>query len=95
MTRYVRKASIEAAPLGAEAVLYDPDSKRFCQLNATAACVWESLERPSTAADISGAIRSRFEVPQAAHVEMHVAEALRQLVDLQMIYPAPDKSQSA
>lgn len=88
MTRYVRSVVIEAAPLGAEAVLYDPDSKRFCQLNATAACVWETLQQPSTAAEISGAIRERFTVPDVAQVESDVEEALRQLLDLKLVQNA-------
>ena len=85
MIRYVRNVAIEAAPLGAEAVLYDPDSKRFCQLNATAACVWEKLEQPSTAAEVSETIRDRFSVPAASQVESDVAEALRQLLDLKLV----------
>lgn len=90
MISYVRKASIEVAPLGAEAILYDPDSKRFFQLNATAACVWESLQQPRTAAELTVAIRDRFDVSSASHVETDVAEALRRLVDLEMVDATPD-----
>jgi hypothetical protein len=93
--RHVAKSSIEAAPLGAEAILYDPDSKRFCQLNATAAIVWEALEHPATALDISGAIRRKCDVPGSAQLETDVAETLRQLLDLSLVRPAPEPSQSA
>jgi hypothetical protein len=90
MTRYVRTAGVEAAPLNGEAILYDPAARRFCQLNATAACVWERLERPATATEIAIALRDRFAVPDTAQVEADVTEALRQLVELKLAGPAPE-----
>ena len=87
MTRYVRSAAIEAAPLGDEAILYDPRAKRFCQLNETAACVWDQLQQASTAGEIATRLRSRF-AAGSANVEGDVAEALRTLSDLALIEAA-------
>ncbi len=94
MTRYRRKASVEAAPLGAETMLYDPGARRFCQLNATAACVWEQLERPSTAGEISEVVRGRFTAGPNAQVEADVAEAIRMLMGLELIESTSDQRQA-
>jgi hypothetical protein len=43
---YRRAASVEAAPMQNETILFNPGTNGFCVLNPSAAVVWNTLETP-------------------------------------------------
>jgi hypothetical protein len=50
---FQKRASIEAAPLQDEALLFHPEDNHFFVLNGTAAFVWEQLPVPSSVEEIA------------------------------------------
>ncbi len=68
-----------------ETLLYDPQEKGFCVLNATAARIWERLERPASAAELVDDIRVHFDIAQGADVQQDVAQALEELQGLRIV----------
>lgn len=59
-----------------EGVLVDLNTKKYFQLNETAAVVWRGLEDGLTFEDIVGRITSAYEVEDA-----HAAESVRRTLD--------------
>ncbi len=68
-----------------EAILFDPVSNRFCLLNGTAAFIWEKLETPATAEQLSAAVCREFDAPEPAQVEQDVREALVRFTELALV----------
>ncbi|HEY2804600.1 MAG TPA: PqqD family protein [Gemmatimonadales bacterium] len=83
--RYHRAPGIEAAPMQDETVLFDPNTKKFCILNATAAHLWESLERPCSAAELAASIVGAFDGVDPKIAERDVQVALKDLVGLGIV----------
>lgn len=84
---YRRNPDIEAAPMAGEAILFNPVSNRFCLLNGTAAFVWEQLEKPATAEQLSAELCRHFDGAEPARVEQDVRDALNQFTELALISP--------
>ncbi|MBI3792947.1 MAG: PqqD family protein [Gemmatimonadetes bacterium] len=59
--RYRRAASVEAAPMQQETILFDSASNKFCLLNSSAAMVWNHLEAPADAGALAAALCAAFE----------------------------------
>ncbi len=68
-----------------EVILFHPGTSKFCLLNASAALLWQRLERPCTAADLSAALRSAFDDLDSTRAEADVGEALKQFTELGFI----------
>ena len=68
--RYRRNPAIEAAPLQQEMILFEPGANRFLLLNGTAAFLWEQLEQPATAEQLSDEVCRHYEgVDKSAALE--------------------------
>ena len=78
--RYVRNEKVEATPIGAdEAIVFDPETPKFCVLNETSALLWHSLATASTADELAAQVCENFDVelPEALRdVEKAVEEML-------------------
>ena len=83
--RYHRAEGVEAAPMHEETILFDPATKRFCLLNGTAAFLWDQLQEPCTADQVSRGLRQRFADVDTERVERDVQAALQQLADLALV----------
>ena len=84
-TSYRRKETVEAAPMERETILYHPDANQFCVLNGTAAFLWERLEKPNTATELSTALCAGFEGVAAEQAERDVRMALERFQGLALI----------
>ena len=84
-TQYRRRPGVEAAPMQEETILFDPDSKRFCLLNSTAAFVWDKLQQPCTVEQVSADLCESFDGADAGAVLQDVRAALQQLKDLAFV----------
>ncbi len=56
----------------------------YIQLNPSAACIWEALREPNTAAGLARALEETFDIP-TAQAEEDVAEFLRELIAHDMV----------
>ena len=83
--RFRRKPAVEAAPMQEETILYDPGSKRFCLLNATAAFLWDRLAEPVTADQLREALCGRFPGVDRAVAEQDVHKALQEFRTLAVV----------
>ena len=80
MTELVaRNAKVEFAPMKDETVLFNPANNKFCVLNATAAYVWQALERPQTAREIAENVAKRYRDVDLGQAEQDVERALAEL----------------
>jgi Coenzyme PQQ synthesis protein D (PqqD) len=57
---YCRSASIEAAPLQDETILFNPERKQFCVLNRTASLIWDQLATPTTTENLAAHVCKSF-----------------------------------
>jgi len=80
---------VESAPLQGETIVYNPETKRFCMLNATAAFLWERLDSPRTLEELSTALRSSFADADAARLDEDVRAVLVQFQDNAMVVADP------
>ena len=87
-TSYRRNSAVEAAPMQGETILYDPDANRFCVLNGTAAFLWERLEEPHTAGELSQALCAGFDGVAVEQAERDVQSALARFQDLALVVAA-------
>src|SRR5437867_13104136 len=58
---YRRVATVEAAPMQDETILFNPATNSFCVLNPSAALVWQSLETPQPATVLASQLCEAFE----------------------------------
>jgi hypothetical protein len=58
--RVQRNPIVEMVPMKNEAVLYSPDSNKFCILNASAMLIWEELAVPKTREELLVALLDNF-----------------------------------
>ncbi len=83
--QYSRNPKVEAAPMKGETVLFNPGNNKFCVLNATAAFIWNMLDRPRTQAEISAAVAAHFANVDLARAEHDVGVALTQLSGIECV----------
>lgn len=79
MTEYRVSSDVLAAKLAGETVLLDMTSRHYFQLNATAARVWDSLERDRTIEEIVADLCEAFDAPRDV-VEAEAHELIASLV---------------
>lgn len=85
---YRRASTVEAAPMQSETILFNPATKGFCVLNASAALVWNSLESPQSASALADQLVRAFSgvsLDQARNDVQSVLDEFRSLslVELQ------------
>ena len=68
-----------------ETLLFDPDQNKFCVLNGSAAVLWEKLDQPRTASDLSNVLCERFSGVDPGTAESDVRAALQQLEGMGLI----------
>ena len=84
-TMYSRSASVEAAPLERECILFHPGANRFFVLNDTAAFIWSMLETANTVAEIATKLRGAFSGVTPERAEADVRAALEQMLELTVV----------
>lgn len=83
--RYSRRTGVESAPMQEETVIYNAANGKFCMLNETAAFIWDQLDEPRTAEEISTRLCDSFDGVDFTHAERDVRKALDQLVEQEMV----------
>ena len=68
-----------------ETVLFNPANNKFCVLNATAAFIWQSLDRPRTAQEIATEVASHFANVGLEQAEQDVQRALTELRGIECV----------
>ena len=84
--KYTRRASVEAAPMQDETILFDPDQNRFCVLNGTAALLWNKMDVPVTTDELSAVLCPEFDDLTADRAANDVAAALQLLQELSLVH---------
>jgi hypothetical protein len=80
-----RNVAVETAPLQKDAILYHPDSKRFCILNRTSSFIWDRLQSPTSAIRIAEDLSVHFaEVTPTAALQ-DVQQALSKMMELGLV----------
>jgi len=82
--RYARNPAVDGAPLQQELMLFNATTRKFCLLNASATCIWQTLTEAQTAAQLTAALRKAFIVENEA-VEAEVSEVLGELERLELV----------
>jgi hypothetical protein len=77
---FSRAPHVVDARVGDVLVLLDPDTDRYARLNATAALIWEQLERPSELPALADALASRYGIAGDV-ARRQVEELLTSLLD--------------
>jgi coenzyme PQQ synthesis protein D (PqqD) len=68
-----------------ETILYDPENKKFCLLNATAAFLWDRLAEPVTAEQLREALCGQFPGVDRAVAERDVRTVLEEFRTLAVV----------
>lgn len=84
-THFVRRQSIETAPLQQELMLFNAATKKFCVLNASAAHLWARLEQPRTEEELVASLCAQFDAATRETVERDVRAVLGQLESLDLV----------
>ncbi len=85
---YRRNPQVEAAPMQAETMLFNPGSNQFCLLNATAAFIWEQIDNSGDAHELAAKICERFADASPAEAEADVNKVVGELQSLGFINQA-------
>jgi len=80
----------ETAPLNQEAVLFHPESNRFCILNRTSAFIWNRLSTPASAEQIATDMSASFAEVTKEGALQDVEQALAELVALDLVCNVAD-----
>lgn len=92
--QFRRKEGVESAPMQGETVVYNPATRRFCVLNATAAFIWELLKDARTPEEIAARVCEEFDGVAPADAERDVRDALEQLMEHEMVGDGRDAAGS-
>jgi hypothetical protein len=79
--RYSRNPGVESAPMRGESVLFNPQSSKFCLLNATAAHLWSQLEKPKTVHELALSIETHFADVDSTTALRDIEAVLSQLLE--------------
>ena len=83
--QFCRNPKVEIAPMKDETVLFNPTNNKFCLLNATAAFIWQLLEQPQTAQEITSAVAVHFANANSEQVDLDVRRALGELEGIECV----------
>ena len=84
---YKPSPEVLSARMAGETVLLDMRTRNYFQLNATAARVWEGLERGWSEEELLIDLESRFDAPRE-QIEAEARQLLAGLLDRGLIAPA-------
>ena len=87
---YSRNPKVEVAPMKDESVLFNPESNKFCLLNATAAEIWNLLETPRTAEEVSMEMFKKFRNVEKSTVSEDVLRTLAELSSIGCVLSRQD-----
>ena len=87
--RYQRNPAVESAPMQQEVILFEPAASMFCLLNGTAAFLWDRLERPSTADELTAALCGHYQGVDTTRAAADVEKALAEFNRLAVVVDAP------
>ena len=65
-----------------ETVLFNPQTKKFCVLNETAAFLWDQLDQPRTEAELRERLLAEFDGVNESLADQDVRTTLKQFTDL-------------
>jgi len=80
-----RNPTVDLAPMKNESVLFQPQTNKFCLLNATAAFLWNQLERPCTVAELAQELCDHFEGVSLTEAIRDVEQTVNELLSLQCL----------
>ena len=84
---YTPSPDVLSARMAGETVLLDMRTRNYFQLNATAARVWEGLERGWSEDELLADLEARFDAPRE-QIEAEARQLLAGLLDRGLIAPA-------
>ena len=84
-TLYSRNTKVEAAPMKDETILFNPGNNKFCELNVTAALIWQVLEQPKSVSEITAALIDKFHNTDCIQVEKDVLQVLDLLRNIECV----------
>jgi hypothetical protein len=82
---FQRSATVEAADLDGEVILFAPGANRFFVLNRTASFIWERLEAPSTVEDIASGLCRSFTGVALSDAVRDVESAVREMLSSELV----------
>ena len=85
MSYFQRNSRVEAAPFEADAILFNPDTKRFVKLNATTAAIWSLLDGSTSLDQIAATLCERFEGVSPNEAMADVNAALDEMTRLGLV----------
>jgi len=83
--RYARAASVDAAPMQGETILFNAQTNTFCVLNLSAAVVWNQLETPQNVEVLAARICEAFDGVTVEQAQRDVENALREFASLSLV----------
>ncbi len=75
----LRESTVQEQSLGHEVLLYHQTSGQVGVLNRTAHFIWQQCDGTRSVADISAAVRARFDTAAEPHIEAQVAATVARL----------------
>lgn len=95
--QFQKRATIEAAPLQDEALLFYPEVNRFYVLNGTASYIWEQLPAPASAQEIAAELCRSYGGVAEPEALRDVEGALEQMLALSIVIAVPptDRAEGA
>ena len=86
---FQQNTAVETAPLQQQAILFHPQSNRFCILNRTSSFIWNRLRSPMSLGQIADERSAAFGGVTREAALKDVTEALGTLVELDLVVGLP------
>jgi hypothetical protein len=83
--RLSRNPAVDLAPMKNESVLFHPQTNQFCLLNATAAFLWNQLERPCTVSELARKLCDHFDGVTLTEAIQDVERTVSELLSLKCL----------
>jgi Coenzyme PQQ synthesis protein D (PqqD) len=80
-----RNPAVDLAPMKNESVLFQPQANQFCLLNATAAFLWNQLERPCTVSELAQKLCDHFDGVSLTEAIRDVEQTVNELLSLKCL----------
>lgn len=88
MTIFRRNLKIESAPLDAESILFNPDTKQFVKLNQTSAAIWNRLADGATVDEIADTLCQMFDGVLPDQAKQDANKTLDEMLRLGLVSPS-------
>jgi hypothetical protein len=83
--RFQQNSLVEAAPLQDEAILFHPQSNKFCLLNRTSSFIWLHLQKPVTAEQLAEEVSKGFQDVTITEGLRDVDSVLQEMLSLGLV----------